>query len=110
MPYEDIFSSVDVVVTKPGYGVVAELGCTGKPGILISRNDWPEENHLTRWLETCGRAAVVPSLDELSAERLTSIASTLITTAPQFVPGPGGEAIISNIIREKFSTSSMLAF
>jgi hypothetical protein len=109
LPFEDIFSSVDVIVTKPGYGVVAELGCTGKPGILISRGDWPEENYLTSWLQMCGRVAVVSSLEELSAESLLLIASTLIATPPSSVPRAGGEAIIGNMIRQKFSPASMLA-
>ncbi|MGV1867575.1 MULTISPECIES: hypothetical protein [unclassified Rhizobium] len=96
MPYEDIFASVDLVITKPGYGVVAELGCLGKSSIMISRGDWPEQVHLLKWLSKC---AVVESLEDISA--LDAIAIDRVkNTARQISPPalPGGEEEVADKI------------
>ncbi len=50
-PFQDLVASSDVVVTKPGYGSIAESVCNGVPLILASRGDWPEEPYLVAWLK-----------------------------------------------------------
>lgn len=68
LAYADVLASVDSVVTKPGYGVVAELGCTGTPAIMISRGEWPEEPYLLDWLAKHGGHMTLNTIDGLSAQ------------------------------------------
>ena len=56
----DCLASVDAVVTKPGYGTVAEAACHGIPTLYVRRGSWPEEAHLVGWLEAHGTARAVP--------------------------------------------------
>lgn len=41
-PYADVMASCDVVVTKPGYGVLSECAVNGKPIIYIERENFRE--------------------------------------------------------------------
>jgi len=42
----DCLASCDAVVTKPGYGTVAEAGCHNTPTLFVARGIWPEEPYL----------------------------------------------------------------
>jgi hypothetical protein len=50
-PFPDLLSSVDVVVTKPSYGTVAEATCNGARVLYLRRGDWAEETYLVDWLQ-----------------------------------------------------------
>ena len=47
----DLMPYVDVVVCKPGYGILAECWRTGRPMVWVERPDFPEYPMLKRWLE-----------------------------------------------------------
>jgi hypothetical protein len=53
-PFIDVLASVDVVLTKPGYGTYAEAVCNGVPVLSIERPDWPETSVLNRWVQQHG--------------------------------------------------------
>jgi hypothetical protein len=46
----EALAASDAVVTKAGYGSVAEAACHGVPVLYVSRADWPEEPWLIGWL------------------------------------------------------------
>lgn len=48
--FSDLLSSVDVVITKPGYGTFTEAGLAGIPLMFVPRPDWPECPHMENWL------------------------------------------------------------
>ncbi len=50
MSFTDILQSVDVLITKPGYGLFAEAAFGRKPVFYVGRPDWPEEPYLLQWL------------------------------------------------------------
>jgi hypothetical protein len=50
--FADALCSCDAVVTKPGYGMVAETACNAVPVLYATRGDWPEEEHLVRWWQS----------------------------------------------------------
>lgn len=50
MPPLDMVASVDLLLTKPGYGSFAEAACHGVPVAYLPRTDWPEEGPLVEWL------------------------------------------------------------
>jgi hypothetical protein len=49
--FPNLLCSVDAVVTKPGYGTVAEAACNGARVLYLRRGDWAEETYLIDWLE-----------------------------------------------------------
>lgn len=51
LPYVDVLASVDLLITKPGYGNITEAGCAGIPVACLPRPDWPETNALLQWLQ-----------------------------------------------------------
>jgi hypothetical protein len=103
IPYADVLASVDGVVTKPGYGIVSELGCTATPAIMVSRGDWPEEPCLLRWLSVHGRHISVTDMTVLSAtfvkDWLSECAGRPITVAQ-----PGGEHDVAQQMSIRFAS------
>lgn len=59
LPYIDILASVDMVVTKTGYGAMVEAVSHQIPLICISRPGWPEEPNLFHWCEENGYFAAI---------------------------------------------------
>lgn len=56
LSFNDLAASVDVVVTKPGYGTFTEAGAAGVPVLYTLRPDWPESPALDHWLAAHTRA------------------------------------------------------
>ncbi|HRW78076.1 MAG TPA: hypothetical protein P5207_05350, partial [Candidatus Sabulitectum sp.] len=44
--FADLFAAADVVIAKPGYGIVSQILAAGKPAVLISNGAFPEERYL----------------------------------------------------------------
>ena len=40
--FPDLLSSVDAVVTKPGYATFVEAPAAGRPLVTLDRPEWPE--------------------------------------------------------------------
>jgi hypothetical protein len=59
MPFIDVLASVDVVLTKPGYGTYAEAVCNGVPVLTLERQDWPETAYLNSWVRQHGHLEVM---------------------------------------------------
>lgn len=50
IPFLDVISSSDLVVTKTGYSTFAECALHGVPCLFLSRPDWPEAAQLESWM------------------------------------------------------------
>jgi len=59
LSFTDLLCSVDVVVTKPGYGTFTEAACNGTPVIYQRREDWPEQECLIDWLQGNGHCVEI---------------------------------------------------
>jgi len=57
--HEDLVAAADVVVTKPGYGIVAECLANGARVLYTSRGDFPEYPILVEALERHARARYI---------------------------------------------------
>lgn len=60
LPFPELLASVDLVVTKPGYGTFAEAAALGLPVLYLERPDWPESPYLEAWLAAHVPAAALP--------------------------------------------------
>jgi hypothetical protein len=60
LDFADLAASVDLVVTKSGYGTLCETLAVGTRLLMVSRPDWPEDAGMRDWLDRHGTAAVLP--------------------------------------------------
>jgi UDP:flavonoid glycosyltransferase YjiC (YdhE family) len=58
--YEDLLRAVDVIVTKPGYGIVADLLAHHLPVLYTERGNFPEYPFLVRALKDLATAEFIP--------------------------------------------------
>jgi hypothetical protein len=49
--FEDVASSIDLLVTKPGYGTFVLAASNGVPVVSIERNFWPDVESLEIWIQ-----------------------------------------------------------
>jgi UDP:flavonoid glycosyltransferase YjiC (YdhE family) len=64
--HEDLVAAADVVVTKPGYGIVAECLANDARVLYTSRGDFPEYPILEAAVRRHARARYVPPVDLLA--------------------------------------------
>jgi hypothetical protein len=64
--YEDLVRAVDVVVTKPGYGIVADALAHRVPVLYTDRGDFPEYPFLAQALSDLANAEYIPQEEMLS--------------------------------------------
>jgi L-arabinokinase len=77
--YEDLVRAADVVVTKPGYGIVADAIAHRVPVLYTDRGDFPEYARLVQALKECATAAYI-SQSDLLAGRLSPHIVQLLQT------------------------------
>ncbi|MBM2802953.1 MAG: hypothetical protein HW419_846 [Deltaproteobacteria bacterium] len=81
--YEDLVRAVDAVVTKPGYGIVADVLAHRLPILYTDRGDFPEYPRLVEALHDCATAELIPQ-DELLAGNLTAHLERLLSRSPNW--------------------------
>lgn len=97
MPFIDVLSSADAVVTKIGYGMVSESACNGVPVVYCERNDWPEERFLQAWLIANNRAVHIERNVLISPKLLSAIDAVLALRAGSR-PSPTGADAAAEIL------------
>ncbi len=66
--FSDLIASVDLVVSKPGYGTFTEAGLSSTPVLYVARPDWPECPALDDWLAAHTRCRAVSRAALLSPD------------------------------------------
>lgn len=89
LDFPDLIASVDVVVTKTGYGTFTEAAMVGTPVLYTERPDWPESPHLDRWLAAHTKALAVPA-SRLGDGALPELLQMLFSLPDQPVAYPSG--------------------
>ena len=94
LPFVDLIASVDVVVTKPGYGTFTEAGCAGTPLLTMERPGWPEWPHMFDWLKTHSPVAAI-SPERLRAGEFAAELDSLVSARrlPPACPSGIAEAV-----------------
>jgi L-arabinokinase len=96
--FADLVASADVVITKPGYGIVSQILAMGKRAVLVPFLSFPEEKYLLNGLVGRNATAVV------HAESVRQVFSKAAETAGKPVPEPvysNGCLLIAAFIRKK---------
>jgi len=66
--YEDLVRAADVIVTKPGYGIVADVISHRVPILYTDRGEFPEYPRLVQALDDCATAEYIPQRELLAGE------------------------------------------
>lgn len=66
LDFSDIMASVDIVLTKTGYGMVVESVVNQTPLFYVARADWPEHDIMLKW---CKDNNNVLEIDRVEFER-----------------------------------------
>ncbi len=81
--YQDLVRAADVVVTKPGYGIVADAISHQVPILYTDRGEFPEYPRLVEALNECATAEYIPQ-SELLAGRLGPYLERLLSQKPHW--------------------------
>jgi hypothetical protein len=81
LPFADVLASCDVVVTKPGFGILSECAANCKPIIYVDRGDFREYGILVAAIERFLRHRRLPSDDLYAGNLLPALAA--IEDAPE---------------------------
>jgi hypothetical protein len=96
--YEDLVSACDVVLTKPGYGIVSECIANSTAIVYTPRGDFAEYpilvSHIERWLPH----AFIDHADLLAGRWARSLAAAAACARPSERPPTNGAAEIADMI------------
>jgi UDP:flavonoid glycosyltransferase YjiC (YdhE family) len=102
LSYSDLVASVDVIITKPGYGMFAEAAAAGVPVLFTARGDWPETEALVTWLQSKAHCAQITT-DALRAGAFEQELSQLLTQGPYTPVAPTGNDEAAALIAGLFT-------
>ena len=97
--YEDLVRAVDVVATKPGYGIVADAISHQVRILYTDRGNFAEYPHLVRALDECATAEFIPR-DRLLSGDLGSYLNRLLVRKRSWsvTPLDGAEVAATKIL------------
>ena len=97
--YEDLLRAVDVIVTKPGYGIVADVLAHQVPVLYTDRGEFPEYPFLVQALNELATADFIPR-DALLSGNIRPYLARLLEKAPNWpsVSLNGAEAAAKRVL------------
>ena len=102
LSYSDLVASVDVIITKPGYGMFAEAAAAGVPVLFTERREWPETEALVTWLQGKGHCAQITT-EALRAGVFEKELSRLLTQGHYAPVAPTGNDEAAALIAGLFT-------
>ena len=99
--FKTLLASVDVIMTKPGYGTIVEAVALQQPVLYVRRYNFADEPPLVDYLHRYGRGIEL-SLDDFSQGRWeTALQQSLNTPLPSSPPPPTGAAEAAAFIMQQ---------
>lgn len=95
--YADVLASVDLVITKPGYGMFVEAAAAGVPVLYVERQVWPEVTALEQWLSQVGHCRRISRRD-LEQGALAPHLEILLQLGRYQPVNPGGVAAAAELL------------
>jgi UDP:flavonoid glycosyltransferase YjiC (YdhE family) len=102
LSYSNLVASVDLIITKPGYGMFAEAAAAGLPVLFTDRGDWPETEALVTWLQGQAHCAQITT-DALRAGTFEQELSQLLAQGPYTPVAPTGNDEAAALIAALFT-------
>jgi hypothetical protein len=96
--YEDLVRAVDVVVTKPGYGIISECIANDTALLYTSRGDFREYQLLVDEMPKHLRCAFIDHGDLFAGNWQSYLDALLAQEAPSIRPDVSGAAVAADIL------------
>jgi L-arabinokinase len=98
--YEDLVRAVDVVISKPGYGIVSDCIANDTALLYTSRGHFPEYDVLVREMPRVMRCGFL-EMDDFRSGRWTDALDRVAATPPPPVRPPvDGATVAARMIRD----------
>ena len=98
LTYSDLVASVDLIITKPGYGMFVEAAAAGVPVLFVERPGWPEAPALTDWLQSVAHCAEIDT-ETLQQGSFTRELTQLLTQGPYIPVPPSGNLQAAQLLQ-----------
>ena len=99
--YEDLVRAVDVVVSKPGYGIIAECVANDTALVYTSRGDFPEFDVLVRAMPGLIRSAFISHDDLFAGVWQAAITEALSADRPSSALRVDGARVVANVLADR---------
>lgn len=103
--YEDLVCAVDVVVTKPGYGIIAECLANDTAMLYTSRGHFVEYDVLTAAMPRVLRCRFIEQSDLLAGRWAPHLDGLMAQPAPPERPDTSGEQVAAQLLAEMIDAS-----
>ena len=100
VPFSDVIASVDVVISKPGFGILSDCIVNQKPLIYAERTDFLEFNILESAIRKYLRSVHIPAEDLYSGDLRASLDLLWQSPAPSARVSRGGDQIAAKRIAQ----------
>ncbi|WP_432821890.1 hypothetical protein [Trichloromonas sp.] len=94
--YPDLVKAADVVISKPGYGIVSECLANGTACLYTGRGDFREQALLVAGLHRFGRAREISNSDLRSGTWRAPLEALLQQAQPKETLASNGDAVIAD--------------
>jgi hypothetical protein len=103
--FKTLFASVDVIMTKPGYGTIVEAVALQQPVVYVRRYNFADEPPLVDYLHRYGRGVEL-SIDDFTQGRWEpTLQQALASPVPSLPPPPTGATEAAAFITQQLSNS-----
>lgn len=100
IPFSDVLASVDIVVSKPGFGLLSECVVNKKPLVYADRSDFREYAILEREMKRCLPCVHISSDALYQGELEPALRAALKAPAPAgVIPADGGVMAAKQILQ-----------
>ena len=96
--YEDLVAASDVVVTKPGYGIIAECAANGAAILYTSRGHFVEYDVLVEAMPRFVRSRFIPQADLFAGRWAPHLDALLSQPPPPARPAVNGADVAADIV------------
>ncbi len=101
--YSDLVASVDVIITKPGYGMFMEAGLANVPLIIIERSNWPDCHSLVEWAKNTVPSTIITEDDFMKGRFNIPIMTVMSDKADYISHYTDGTRDMLNSLESKYS-------
>lgn len=98
LSYEDLVRAVDVVITKPGYGIVSECLANDTPLVYTSRGRFAEYDVFVREMPMYLRCAYLDNADLMAGRWRAAIEAACNAPPPPRRPRTDGACVVADLM------------
>ncbi len=100
LEYEDLVAAADVVVSKPGYGIISECLANGTPLLYTSRGHFVEYDVLVNAMPRVLKCRYLPQEDLLAGRWADAVEALLAQPPPPERPRVDGAEVAARMVLE----------